>query len=481
MAVNSTHPSYALLIADWNLLDHTYAGERKIKEEGQLYLPATSGQVADGMQANQPGLLAYNAYKLRSRFPDIVKVAVDALTGVLHSKPPTIELPDSMEPMRENATLNGESLEVLLRRINEQQFITGRVGLLLDVPDGAAVGTTPYIAMYGAKEILNWDNGTRDGLIEQNLNLVTLDESEYERDANFEWVYKNKYRVAVLGDPATNEAAGEGVYRVGVFREADANFNESALVTPSLGGRTLDEIPFTFINSTDIVPAPNQPPLLGLAQLAIGIYRGEADYRQALFMQGQDTLVVSGVTDPDQNFRTGANAAIVLPTGGEASFIGVESSGLEEMRKALENDKSDAAQRGGQLLDAVSREKESGDALRIRVTARTSTLNLIAQTGAFGLENSLKQVAKWMGANPDDVKVEANTDFVDDTLESKTLVEYMTAKSLGAPMSLESIHKLMQEKGLTELSFEDELALITTEAPMEGGSTATDGPEPDEG
>ena len=479
MSVSSTHPSYKNFLPDWDLLADTYAGERKIKEEGEIYLSPTSGQVADGMNTDQPGRKAYEAYKMRARFPDIVKVAVDALTGVLHSKPPTIELPDSMEDMRERATLNGESLEVLLRRINEQQLTTGRVGLLLDVPDGAAVGTTPYIAMYGAKEILNWDNGTRDGLTLQNLNLVTLDESEYVRDSNFEWVWKNKYRVAVLGDPDKNEPQGQGIYRVGVFHENSASFNENALVTPSMGGRTLDEIPFVFINSTDIVPQPNQPPLLGLGQLAIGIYRGEADYRQGLFMQGQDTLVVSGVNDPEQDFRTGANAAIVLPTGGAAEFIGVESAGLEEMRKALENDKSDAAQRGGQLLDSVSRQKESGDALRIRVTARTATLNQIAKTGAFGLETSLKQVAKWMGSNPDDVKVTANTDFVDDELPGKTLVEYMTAKSLGAPMSLQSVHKLMQDKGLTEFDFEEELGLIASEEPM-GGSTDEEGLEDEE-
>lgn len=469
MAINSVHPSYTIYVKDWELMADSHGGERVIKDKGEEYLPPTSGQVADGMQASQPGRMAYDAYKLRSRFPDIVKTAVDALTGVLHSKPPTIELPSQLEPMRENATLNGESLEVLLRRINEQQLISGRLGLLLDVPDGAAVGTTPYIAMYGAKEVLNWDNGTREGLVLQNLNLVVLDESEYVRDANFEWVFKNKFRVAVLGDPKDNEAMDEGVvYSVGQFDGNDASFNTESMITPSLGGATLNEIPFTFINSTDIVPAPNSPPLLGLAQLAVGIYRGEADYRQSLFMQGQDTLVVSGVNDEDATFRTGANAAIVLPTGGEAKFIGVESAGLEEMRKALENDKADASQRGGQLLDSVSREKESGDALRIRVTARTATLNQLAKTGAFGLEMSLKQAAKWVGANPDEVSVQANTDFVDDAMESKTLVELMTAKSLGAPLSRESIHRLMQDKDMTEFDLEEELRLIEQEEPLNG-------------
>jgi len=479
MAISSVHPNYSIFLPDWNLMIDNYGGERVIKDEGEKYLPPTSGQNADGMQSEQPGRKAYDAYKLRARYPDVVKTAVDALTGVLHSKPPTIELPPQLEPMLGNATLQGEGLEVLLRRINEQQLMSGRLGLLLDIADGSTVGSTPYIAMYGAKEILNWDNGTREGLVSQNLNLVVLDESEYVRNDNFEWEFKNKYRVAVLGDPEINEAAGGGVYSVGQFTDKETSFNMASMVQPSIGGTTLDEIPFTFINSTDVVPAPAQPPLLGLARLAIGIYMASADYQQALFMQGQDTLVVSGVSDPDQTFRTGANAAIVLPTGGEAKFIGVDSQGLEEMRKALENDKSEASQRGGQLLDAVSRDKESGEALRIRVTARTATLNQIAKTGAFGLELSLKQAAKWVGANPEDVSVEANTDFVDDGMEGKTLVEYMTAKSLGAPISLKTIHSLMQDKSLTDLDYEDELHEIEEEVPLVEGGEEEELGEPD--
>ncbi len=472
MTTKSVHPSYTEFLPDWTQMVDTNRGERKVKEKGQTYLPATVGMVADGLGLNQPGGVAYSGYKARSRFPDIISTAIKALVGLMHTKPPTIELPTVMEPMIESATNDGEGLEVLLRRINEDQLITGRIGLLLDVATGSQVGILPYIATYDAESILNWDDGSFDSsLVLKSLNFVALDESTFERTTSFEWEFQEKQRILLLGEVEANEATG--VYRTGVF-EDETNFNEAAMVEPSLGGRTLDFIPFTFINAIDIVPSPDRPPLLGLSDLALGIYRGEADYRQALFMQGQDTLVITGANDPDASHRTGAGAVLNLPTGGDAKFIGVDSTGLSEMRQALENDKIEATSRSGDMVDKAS--TESGDALRIRVVARTATLNQVAKTGAFGLEQCLKQAAIWIGANPDEVKVTANLDFVNDELGGEELVKLITAKALGAPLSNVSIHQQMSEKGMTELTLEEELDKISNEEPLIVSSNPEDLP-----
>lgn len=478
--VNTSNPLYTEFITDWKTMRDTYRGERIVKENGTIYLPATSGMIADGMEtATSRGFQAYSAYRRRASFPDAVKEAVKAMVGVMHHKPPTIELPESMDPMRENATLRHESLEVLLRRINEEQLVTGRLGLLLDLPETVIrdTGVLPYIAFYDAERIINWDEGRRDGIVVDNLNLVVLDESEFERKKSFSWEYENKYRVLVLGDPLENEPVGEGIYKVGVFRDQNFTFSDDALVEPSLRGNTLDEIPFVFINAKDIVPQPDDPPLIGLANLALTIYRTDADYRQSLFMQGQDTLVVVGSAEED-DFRVGAGATIKLPIGGEASYIGVESKGLEEQRKALENDKAAAGQKGGQSLDSVSRERESGDALKIRVAARTATLNQVALAGAFGLQSILRTAATWAGADPEQVVVTPNLDFTADELGGEELTKLMTAKGLGAPISLLSIHEQMQDKDMTNLTFEEELDEIEKEAPL-GGSEDPNGPEPD--
>lgn len=472
MPLDSKHPLYSEFVEDWSVMSDTYRGERVVKAAGPKYLPPTSGMWADGYPTpNTVGAKAYEAYKTRAIFHAFVTEAVKTLVGIMHHKPATIELPRALEPMRERATVQGESLHMLLRKINEAQLVTGRYGLLLDLPATPTIDQVlPYIAAYPAATILNWDNGRREDPVVQNLNLVILDESEYERQRDFEWERIDKFRVLVLGDTKENEGQGKGVYRTGVFRDKNANFSEESLTVPAFRGRTLNFVPFVFVNASDIVPRPDEPPLMGLAKLCLAIYRGEADYRQSLFMQGQDTLVVKGDRPNDdgtpKTYRTGANAVISLPQDGDAEFIGVSSEGLTEQREAIVADKKDAATLAGQLMDAAARGVESGDALQMRVSARTATLNEIALTGSFALQTSLRQAAEWIGADPAEVLVEPNLDFADERLEGKTLVEYVTAKMLGAPLSIESIHRLMQDRGLTEFDLEEELERIRNEEPL---------------
>ena len=485
MSVDTKHPLYLEFDQDWIQLRETYRGERIVKEAGFKYLPATSGMIEDGIANTEaPGFKAYTAYRKRARFPELVKEAVESMLGVMHNKPPSIELPAALEPLREKFTLRNESLNMLLRRINEEQLITGRLGLLLEVPEavpaeGGAV--LPFAALYRAEHLINWDEGDVDKTKPDSLNLVAIDESEEERTRGFEWEFVTKHRILVLGDPFKNEQAGEGVYQVGVFRE-NVEFTTEALITPSIGGRTMPRIPFVFVNTKDVVPTPDEAPLLGLSNLTTTIYRGEADYRQALFLQGQDTLVTIGNTNTEGDLiRVGAGASISLPIDGDAKFIGVSADGLSEMRESLQNDYTQGNQKAGSLLEAVSRSAESGEALRVRVAARTASLNQIAMAGAFALQELLRMAAEWVGANPEEVIVEPNLDFVADIMAGKELVDLMAAKGLGAPLSIESIHSLQVERGLTTKTFEEELEAMEEEANQGMPGAITPGQEDQSG
>ncbi len=191
-------------------------------------------------------------------------------------------------------------------------------------------------------------------------------------------------------------------------------------------------------------------------------------------MQGQDTLVIIGGSDDDK-VRIGAGAKINVPVSGDAKFIGVSATGLSEQRQAIENDRTLAAHKAGTLIDVKSGQKEASDTLQTRIAAQTATLNQIALAGAAGLEKVLKIIAEWMGANPDEVEVTPNLDFANLEMEGANLVQIMTAKSLGAPLSLESIHQLMVSRNLTTKNFEDEQGLIDDEAPLPGSGTDAGG------
>lgn len=452
-------------LSDWLLMRDAYTGQRQVKSKRGTYLPPTANQITDGYPAiNSLGTEAYNAYLMRARFPNFVREAVQMAIGMMHSQPAKFTLPENMSGIRGT---NGETLPQILRRINTEQLITGRIGLLLDLPVRAPVGQdTPYISTYTVEKIRNWDDGFMSEFVPQRLNLVVLDEKEYVRsEGNFNWIEEDRYRVLSLGDMSPKT---DGNYRVGVFK--DDEFDASKLRQASFRGKPLSKIPFIFINPSDLVSEPDDPPLLDLGNLCMTIYLGEADYRQNLFMQGQDTFVtVGGSFDETDTVRTGAGTRIDLPLGGSAGYEGVSSNGLEEQRLALEADRSRAGSMGAQTLDTVSRERESGASLNIRMAARTADLTQISLTGAQGLEQLLKIAAEWMGEDPDKVMVEPNLEFNNTLLTGQTMVEMQTARNLGFPVSARTLHQVAVDRGLTNMTYEDELAEAKKEKDTEFG------------
>lgn len=447
MPIDSKHPQYADAYGDWLKMRDCYAGEDAVKLRGLTYLPATPGHLIDGLRHDQRGYQNYQAYKMRAVFPPFVSDAVKAMVGVMHHKPPVIELPPALESLIEVATVDGESLEMLLRRINAAQLTTGRIGLLLDLPSEANAEVRFTIATYEAEKIINWDDG-----------LVVLNETEAERNAGFEWVDVVKHRVLMMES---------GVYSQAQFR-VTTEFDPSQLSQPIVRGKTLDKIPFVFINASDTLQDVSAPPQLQLANLCLTIYRGEADYRQNLFMQAQDTLVVIGEEgvapgETAQPTRVGAGAKIGVPVGGDAKFIGVSSNGLPEQRQALENDRHRASVMGAQLLDTTSRQKESGEALGIRVAAQTANLNRIALAGAFGLQSLLRIAAEWAGADPAQVNIKPNLDFADNGMSPSDFLQLAQAREAGFPISSESMHALAVENEYTIKDFNAEMKLIEDE------------------
>lgn len=461
MSLKTTHPQYAAKIGAWTAMRDFYSGEEVVKDRGVSYLPPTAGMVLDGMESGNVGYKLYEAYKDRAVFPDYVKEGVEALIGLIHQHDAKIELPERMKYLEKAATVDGESLMMLLRKINEEQLVTGRVGLMIDLPkDPDPANPQPFISMYVAESIRNWDDGANIAGL-NDLNMVVLDESGMVRDG-FTWSFKEKYRVLELR---------EGLYKQGAF-DGD-NYVQDALQIPMLRGKILNKIPFVFINSKDLISTPDNPPLMGLGQLCLSIYRGEADYRQNLHMQGQDTLVtVGGIRNPsavpgqdDDAVRVGAGSRIDVEMGGDAKFIGVSSMGLSEQRNSLENDRKRAEFKAGQLIGNQSMKNESGNAMLARLAAQTANLNQIAMSSGEGLQTALRHIATWLGEDPESVKVTPNTEFTNAASNAQELVYLMTARSLGAPLSMRSIHTSLKERGYTQMDYDEEMTLVKKEGP----------------
>ena len=473
-AVSNPHPDYLARRPDWTLMFDTNEGQRHVKAKKNIYLPPTSGMRALGLtKDDDEGAQLYASYLTRAFFPDLVKETVRALAGILDREPANIELPAALEDMREIATPKAESLNDLLVQIHMNQLLYGRLGLLVDVDPSRDL---PVIVQYPAPQVINWDDLTQTADPKQlddtkrkeairRLLMVVLDETRFERDTGdkFTWNLVPRYRALTLGD------AGSNVYTSQVERDG----SPQEPIVPSIRGKTLDEIPFVFCNTTDLATKPADVPLINLANLSLAIYRGEADHRSALFMSGQDTLVLIGysVGDGDEGNPgdggekpiIGSGAYLNLPNPeADAKFIGPDSMALSEQRTSLENDYVRAGEEGVKLLSSGAG-AEAAETLRIRVAARTATLQTIAMTSASALETSLRQCAVWVGANPDEVKVEPNLDFIDETSDPADLVKFAQAKKSGTPISWKSVHNWLRQKDFTEFTFDEELEQIGEE------------------
>lgn len=472
MSLVDKHPEWIERLGEWTQMADTYAGERAVKSKRLDYLPASEGMVQDGMTTpSSPGWKDYEAYLLRAVFHDVVRDAVKAMVGIIHEQPAEIQMPKRMEGMIKRATINGEGIHMLHRRITVAQFVYGRGGLLADVPTGQDVDKVmPYLSFYDPIRVINWDAGKLDEG-KNELALVVIDEGGYRREG-FNWKTERKYRVLARGVPADlddswDRPGEDDPYGVCVKVNDTSMPIGGDFVYPQIGGKTLNQIPFVFIGANDLVPEPEIPPLLGLSNLALAIYRGEADYRQTLYAQGQQTLVIiGGAVDeaaPTQ-LRTGNKGVIDLKISGDAKYIGVSAAGLSEMRQSLKTDLDRAGAEGVQFLDAQSEPGESGEALRIRVAAKTTTVGSVARAGASGLEQALKYCAEWLGEDPEEVHVRANTDFADQTVAGAALLAFMQSKQLGLPLSLKSIHGMMKVNNMTEMDFDQENEQIEEEA-----------------
>lgn len=464
MGIDAKHPLFTKWEKLWIRCDDCFEGQDAIKAKGFDYLPALPSMIIDGItNVEDIGFKRWELYCLRANFPDDFSEAVTNQLGLLHQKPPSITLPAGMEYMMEACTADGEGLIALLRRINEMQLRNGRLGLLLDLPAQESADNRPYVAVYGARAIINWDDG-KDELGNVNLNMVVLDESGPVRVNQFDWKEEKRYRVLELGPIETDEVNGSVQYKQNLYIN-DTNYAAESMVAPFYQGRVLEEIPFQIINTTDITPDPEAPPLLGLANICLSMYRSDADYRQNLYMQGQDTLVVIGGAGDDDKApqRVGAGAKIDVALGGDAKYVGVSGEGLSEQRLALAADKQEAQIKAGQMVNNTKSTQESGEAMKTRIAARTANLIRIAFTGAAGLENILKVCAKWMGFDPNAVVVKPNLEFAKSMFNGQDFIQIMTARNVGAPVSMQSIHAWLVDQGMTTLSFEEEMKIIEKE------------------
>lgn len=462
MASVTTHrPDFDAAAARWQIVTDVIEGEDAVKDRGAAYLPRPSAQ----KKASDDEF--YNAYRMRAEVPELVAPTVRGLVGTLHRKSAIVTLPPRLDGLHERASQDGLGLESFARRLSWDLIAYGRAPILVDL---SRTGGMPRLIAYRPWEMINWREQVIDG--EMRLTLAVL---EIQREAD------------EPSDPFGHDPIREwsvlrlveGIYAIDIWRQSSEDdvpiLVESGIV-PRVRGEPLREIPLIVAGCNDVTPEIDEIPMLGLARLALSIYRNSADREEGLFLAGNPTPYITGAppdTDPHTSqpapIRLGPSGGYYIPDpAGRLQFAEVQGAGFSAQRENIQDKFDRAAQLGAAMLESTKRAAESGEALRLRQAAKTATLESVATAEGEAMTRALRIAALWADADPDDVSYEANTDFVEAMLTPQERTALIAGWIQGAYGRRTLYHGLQSGEALPpEMTFEDYLS--DTEGPPADG------------
>lgn len=438
--VDYTREEIKTQLPAYKLIRDCVAGEQHVKKEGDKYLPRPNAE--DKSESNQA---RYKAYVDRAVFYNVTKRTLNGLIGQIFLRRPVVEVPTLLEPVRDDATGGGVSIEQLSKRAANYVVGFGRAGLFVDYPavdaptsraDMEAGNIRPTIAVSAPWEVINWRTITRGG--RELLSLVVMSEKFTLSDDGFELKQGEQFRVLRLvvaptpSDTPSSVDAGSNdgdddtdglpvnsrlIYQVELWRKGTAGFNmvQGYPKFPrDASGANLEEIPFVFIGSDNNDTNVDNPPLYDLASLNIAHYRNSADYEESAFIVGQPTPYFSGLTEDWVNnvlkgtVTLGARGAVPLPEGGSAGLLQATPNTLPF--EAMQHKERQMVALGAKLVEDKQVQRTATEA-DIEHTSESSTLASSAQNVGSAFKWALDWCAVFVGVPDSGIKFELNTEF----------------------------------------------------------------------
>lgn len=423
--VDFVRPELADKLGQYQLIRDCIAGDQAIKKAGTTYLPMPMAH-----DQSKENLERYAAYKTRAVFYNVGERTLAGLVGQVFNVDPIIEVPDILNPIIKDASGDGVSLVQQAQSCEELIIQFGRAGLLVDFPKTNGPTSRaqqlsgeikPTIHLYRPENIINWRTAKRGS--KTLLTLVVLRET-YEKtdtDDGFAVEHDTQYRVLRLVN---------GLYEMQVWRKGQT---AAFAPDPTLGampvdasGNRLTEIPFTFVGAVDNSPKMANPPMYALCSLNIAHYRNSADYEETVYITGQSTPVIAGLTKQwlDEVLKgvieLGSRAAIPLPQGATAELLQMEER--TAAFAAMEHKERQMVALGAKLVEQKQVQRTATEA-GLEEASETSVLGTITDNVSAAYLFALEWCAIFQGAiterqdaanrlNDDaPIKFELNTDF----------------------------------------------------------------------
>lgn len=482
--VRTHHPDYDKRFPQWEKMRDMIEGEDAIKAKGEMYLPRPSQAKQMYKTWDDFDNAIYEAFKERTPVTNFVAQIKDCLHGMLEFRSAKIDVPAKMKNKHwlDNIDLQGNSIAQFFSNIIDDVLVTGRGGILIDVPkvdpnisEAQALkdGVRPYMTYYKAEAIINWRFKNVNGV--KKLVLVVLEENVDNPNDEFSHKKTLQYRVLHLINGIYNQTVWEVTEKEG---KQTVSIKEAPKPV-TVKGKTLDYIPFVTLPFTD----PVKPILYDIANLNIHHYQTMADYTNGTHLTSRPTGYFTG-HDAEVDEETGEPLPVEIGTGvfwqlkepdakvGVCSFSG---EGIEHLEKSLDRLESQIITLASHVISPEKKTAENKDTVQLHRQGEDAKLAAYGRYDSYRFTEALKIYFSLCGVTDEenrDTKVELPTDFSQIAFDANAVNSIANIFSQGK-LPLRCLYYLLKSGGYLEpdMTYEDFVYLLDLEAaelaPME--------------
>lgn len=390
MPIDTIHPEVSCRLEEWQKIRDFVAGAKAVKAKEELYLPK--------LKKMKPA--EYRNFLRRASFLGATGRTAEGLLGLIFRKPPTMELTDNGDIIKQDADMTGKGLVAYARAVTAELATVGRAGTLID---WSVDENRPYMVLYKAEQVINWrvSRLNPDGMgARMILTHLTLKETHIDYSADeFMAVEQEAWRVY----RNTGTAVMWGKYIRNKDDKKRFDLIGSGIMTRT--GKALPEIPFVFHNADEPGPCPGKAPMTDLVELNHQHYLQSADYNNGLHVAGLPTpfFFGPGATKSDEDggdddLFLGPNTSLTSDDpNSSCGFMEFTGQGLGAIKESLTMLEGQMAAVGARLIEPRKADAESADTVGLRQAADSSALARIGQQATEGLQQALAWCEWWAG------------------------------------------------------------------------------------
>jgi hypothetical protein len=403
-------------LLDWQRIRDCIDGERAVKAAGPLYLPMPNSD-----DTRPENVLRYMQYRERAVFYNVTRRTHAGLTALAFVDEPSIVLPGGLNYLEADIDGAGVSLQQQMQATLGTVAAYGRCGLLTDYPSvdspvsranlQVAMGLRPVVIAYAPTDVINWQTtviGAR-----RVPSLIVLAETYDTITPDGFGVVRNKQWRCLRLVPGDN---GTFACIATIFRDtADGKQAAETYVVRDSTGKPMQTIPFVAVGSRNNDLDIDDPPLLDLAHMNVAHYRNSADYEESVFLCGQATPTLTGMTHEwwekvlGKTVRLGSRSAVPLPPGAALQLIQAQPNGM--VREAMQDKERQMVALGARLIQSRDVQRTATEA-RIETASEMSVLSTCANNVAAAYVQALGWAGQFAGVSGEAVvDIHANAEL----------------------------------------------------------------------